>query len=432
MNKKTDYKKIVVWLLTVILSAIYIFAGNRYMSRDLDIMGFSHATVKAVVTELSEYRKESVEAGVEYINYIQFFEAKLLSGEQKGEIIISRQDSDNYTIMNDRPVTPGDKIILYNLGEDDNPQWVFGSYARFDTMLVFAIIFFVLLIVFGRIKGLNTIISLAFTCLAIFMVFIPAVLKGENIYLWTCITCAFTIIMTLLLTNGATYKSLTTILGCSFGVAVAAGLTVFFDKIMHLTGILDEHSIYLQMLSSGVSIDLRGLIFAMVTIGAMGAVMDVAMDISSSLYEIRRHARTICFNELFKSGLRIGRDIMGTMANTLVLAYIGSSLCAVLLYITYSSSLLELLNRENIVVEIMNSLIGSTAILLTIPLTSIICGILYTDKDGSKHDFVPAENAEREDNCKDSGAYKVLEKGGRKKKRPGIFYYTGGGRQKKG
>ncbi len=420
-NKKTNSKQIWVWILTVGLSAFYIIIGNRYMSKDLDIMNLGTATVKAVVTELGEYREERVEAGAEYINYIQFFEAKVLSGKQKGEIFAARQDTDNYTNMNESPIKPGDKIILYNLGEEDAPQWVFGSYARFDTMAVFGIIFFVLLIVFGRMKGVNTIISMTFTCLAIFMVFVPAVLKGENIYLWSCITCIFTIVMTQLLNNGTTHKSLTTMLGCSFGVAVAALLTVFFDKVMHLTGILDEHSVYLQMLGSGVSIDLRGLIFAMVTIGAMGAVMDVAMDISSSMYEICRHVRSISFRELFMSGIRIGRDIIGTMANTLVLAYIGSSLCAVLLYITYSSSLLEFLNRENIVVEIMNALIGSTSILLTIPLTSIISGILFTDKDGSKHIFDEKSN----DSYEYAGMEKIPEKNTGNAEESRTFYYTG-------
>ena len=182
-------------------------------------------------------------------------------------------------------------------------------------LLILGGVFFLLLLVFGRMKGLNTIISLTFTVLAIFTVFIPSILSGYNIYLMSLVTCFFTIIMTLLITNGA-----------------------------------------------------------------MGAVMDVAMDISSSLYEIRLHARDIGFTSLVKSGIRIGRDVMGTMANTLVLAYIGSSLCSILLLITYSSSLRELLNRESIVVEILQALIGSTAILLTIPLTAMVCGVMYTQK----------------------------------------------------
>ena len=167
-------------------------------------------------------------------------------------------------------------------------------------------------------------------------------------------------------------------LGCFAGVIAAALVALVSDKIMHLTGFIDEHSVYLQVLGENTNpINLRALIFAMITIGAMGALMDVAMDISSSLYEVKRHAQSISDKELFRSGMNIGRDVMGTMANTLVLAYIGSSLCSILLKITYSNSLRELLNTESIVVELLNAIIGSLGILLTIPLTALVCAALY-------------------------------------------------------
>jgi uncharacterized membrane protein len=212
------------------------------------------------------------------------------------------------------------------------------------------------------------------------MVFVPSVLAGSNVYLMTALTCIFSIVTTLLITNGATAKSFTTILGCTFGVTMAAILAVYFDKSLKLTGLLDEHSIYLKTMGNGVEVDLRALIFAMIVIGAMGAVMDVAMDISSSLNELHVNAPHMKFLDLFKSGMTIGRDVMGTMANTLVLAYIGSSLCSILIYITYSSSLFELMNRENIVVELLQALIGSMAILLTIPLTTLVCCFMYTGR----------------------------------------------------
>jgi len=119
-------------------------------------------------------------------------------------------------------------------------------------------------------------------------------------------------------------------------------------------------------------------------VGSLGAVMDVAMDISSALYEIREHMERVSFHKFVRSGITIGRDIMGTMSNTLVLAYVGSSLSTVLLLTTYVTSMDELLNREIIIVELMQALIGSTAILLTIPLTAIVCGLIYSGKHERK------------------------------------------------
>ncbi len=386
-KKKADGRQILVWFITVLFSVVYVVVGNHIVSRDLDIFHTEGAyAARAIVMEMLDLETDSYEAGAVYEDSTQYFSARITSGDHKDEVVLAAQTFDNYTTYNvEEPVSVGDHVILYNYGTPQGrADFVMGGYERLQPNLIFLSVFFALLVLFGQLKGLNTIVSLSFTCLAVFAVFVPAVLAGYNIYFMTAVTCVFTIIMTLLITNGATYKSLTTILGCSFGVAVAGVLSHIFDGILRLTGVIDEHSIYLQYLSSGVVIDLKALIFAMIVIGAMGAVMDVAMDISSALYELHIQAPHLSFRELIMSGLRIGRDVMGTMANTLVLAYIGSNLCSILLLITYSSSLLELLNRENIAVELLQALIGSTAILLTIPLTSIVCSALYVGQKEKK------------------------------------------------
>ncbi len=387
---KEQTRQLTIWLATVIISCVLLFTGNRLAAKDLDIFNMQGAAaVKARVTEIGEYKSESytTDQNTTYENYAQIFYAEVITrGQFRGRTVQAEQTSDNYTNMNhEQPIKVGDKVMLYNYNASDyGSELVFGGYARLDGVLWLMGVFVVLLIVFGRIKGINTIVSLGFTCLAVFAVFVPSVLAGWNIYMMTALTCIYTIIMTLLITNGASTKSFTTMLGCAFGVAVAAVISGVFDKVLKLTGILDEHSVYLQYLQSGVTINLRGVIFAMIVIGAMGAVMDVAMDISSSLNELHERAPRLGFSELFKSGMNIGRDVMGTMANTLVLAYIGSSLCSILIYITYSSSLLELLNRENIAVEILQSITGSLAILLTIPLTTLVCCFVYTGGKAGK------------------------------------------------
>ncbi|MBR5731520.1 MAG: YibE/F family protein [Firmicutes bacterium] len=384
MRASKSTKKLMIWIITVVLSAVLIFLGNRLAKGDVHILDQTEITARARVTELSELVEEELEeAG--YSSKIQFFKAKLLTGSRKGEVVLAYQHIDSYTDTGERFVKAGDIVILYNYeyqsGFDD---WLFGSFARFDYILVLGIIFLVLIVIFGRGKGVNTIISLIYTCLAVFLVFIPGVLAGRNVYLLTVLICAFTIIMTLILTNGTTKKSVSTMLGCGAGVVAAAVITFISDRIMQLTGFIDEHSVYLQVMGEGgTPINLRALIFAMITIGALGAVMDVAMDIASSLYEIRRHAPQISSRELFKSGMNIGRDVMGTMANTLVLAYIGSSLCSILLKVTYASTLMELVNTENIVVELLNAIVGSMAILLTIPLTALVCCVTY--RPSGKH-----------------------------------------------
>ncbi|MCF0150486.1 MAG: YibE/F family protein [Firmicutes bacterium] len=383
--EKEQSRHALVWLATVALSLIFVLIFSRLATAKLDIFNDTEGfAVKARVLSIGDLDASVYETeAVTYENYTQYFQAEVLTkGRFQGQILEASQASDNFSTMTqEKAVSVGDKVMLYNYGGDANGEneWVFGGYARLDGVMILVWAFALLLILLGGIKGLNTIVSLALTCLVVFTVFVPSVMAGWNIYLMTALTCVYTIVMTLFITNGISQKSCTTILGCCFGVIVAAILSFTFDRLLRLTGMLDEHSVYLKQLTSGVSIDLNGVIFAMIVIGAMGAVMDVAMDISSSLYEVHLHAPDIDFYGLFRSGMNIGRDVMGTMANTLVLAYIGSALCSILLYITYSSSLLELLNRENIVVEILQSVTGSLAILLTIPLTTLVCCFVYTD-----------------------------------------------------
>ena len=376
-SKKSD-TKLAVWLVTVIISAVLLFAGNRLFSAKLDVLSDTEVSAKAKVTEMGELIDESID-GINFTARTQYFTARILSGPEKGKIVRAYQQIDSYTDTGERFVRVGDKVVLLNYGAMyGTDDWVFGNYVRFGYIIILGLIFLLLLLLFGRGKGVNTIISLAYTCLAVFCVFIPGVLAGFNVYLLTVLICVFTIVMTLILTNGTSTKSVATMLGCGAGVLAAGLLSCIFDRIMHLTGFIDEHSVYLQVLGEdGNPINLRALIFAMITIGAMGAVMDVAMDISSSLFEVKRNAPSISDIDLFRSGMNIGRDVMGTMANTLVLAYIGSSLCTILLKITYANSMLELLNTEGIIVELLNALIGSLAILLTIPLTALVSVAMY-------------------------------------------------------
>lgn len=392
------FRSFAAWCAAVLFSLVFIFVGNKTVTKDLDIFSMEGAYAeKARVVSIGEKVTDSysMSEDLQYDNSIQYFNAKILTGEFKGQEVLAAQTSDNYTISADADVSVGDKVMLYNYGTPEGEaDWVFGGYYRLDGLSVFGLIFCALLLFFGHVKGLNTLISLAFTCLAVFMVFVPSVLSGFNVYFMSSITCVYVIIMTLLITSGATAKALTTILGCTFGVVTAALLELLCEEAFRLTGVIDEHSIYLGYLESGVTVDLRSLIFAMVTIGALGAVMDVAMDISASLHELHYRAPDLPFRELYKSGITIGRDVMGTMANTLVLAYIGSGLCSILLLITYSGSLRELLNRENMTVEILQALIGSTSILLTIPITSLVCGFLYTNREFLKLEGFAAKEAE--------------------------------------
>lgn len=380
MHKQGKLRRALMWLIVVLLSLIIILIGSKLTTRSLDFFKFKgNSTVKAIVTSVGETKKISRNQGldkpIEDINVD--FKCKITGGKHKNEIVKARQiKSSSFAITEKvKLVEKGDKVLLVK-----NDGWEFVDYYRLDKIAILAMIFAAGLILIGLKKGINALVSLTFTALFVFCVFLPWIMNGYNIYLGIFVTCVFTIVMTLLLIEGATKKSLVTMLGCLAGTGMAALITYLANIFLHLTGMTDEHSIYITMLSSHKPIDLVGLVFAGIVVGALGAIMDVAMDISSSLNEIVMHVPDIKFFDLFRSGMRIGRDIMGTMANTLILAYIGSSLTDIMLLVTYSSSLMELANREVIIADMLQALAGSMAILLTVPFTVTLAGIVYLRK----------------------------------------------------
>lgn len=375
----------IVYIITVILSIIYIVVGNKIASENLTIFDQTaqQNVKKAVVTKIVDKVNTAEDIQIEgletFENWSITFEAEITNGDEKGQIVSAYQNINSMMPSDLKEVEVGDKVIILEETLDDAiAEWTLLEYNRSDALVVLGIIFLIIILIFGRIKGFNTILSLVFTVLSIFIVFIPAILSGKNIYIWSIITCVFITVMTLLIVNGANKKSLAAGIGCLGGVIVAGILTVIMDNIIKLTGYVDENSVYLVYLNEENPIDLKAIIFSSIIIGAIGAIMDVAVDISVALKEIADKVKDSSFHSIVKSGFTIGRDILGTMSTTLILAYIGSSLSVVLLLVAYNSSLTYLFNREMIVVEILQALVGSLGILFTIPLTSIICGILYT------------------------------------------------------
>nr|WP_245156590.1 YibE/F family protein [Clostridium aminobutyricum] len=267
------------------------------------------------------------------------------------------------------------------------------DFNRLAELKWLAAAFAVLLLIFGRSKGFRTIISLVLTCSTIFFVFIPAVLSGFNIYVCSIATCLFITFMALLIVQGPNTKSLAAALGCCGGLFVVSTLTIMMSEILRLSGLIDEDSLYLLYLDAKDPIHLKAIIFAAITIGAMGAILDIAVDIAASLREVHEHAHKKSIHQTIKSGITIGQDIVGSMSNTLILAYIGSSLSVILLLLIHSGSLQDLMNSELIVVEILQALAGSIGILFTIPLTSISCGFLYNNSKAVK-ETLPSEIGE--------------------------------------
>ncbi len=385
-------KKAIVLSITVLISVIVIAVA--YFAVD------GSSAYETVGSGLEYFRaevQEIIRIDESEMSYDIIFSAKIKSGDRRGETVRATQNVIIGDIQNARDVSVGDDVLVFSGGTQEE-MWFFGQHVRSDMLVILAIAFVVCLIWFGHGKGVKTLVSLVLTVAAVFAVLVPAVINCRNIYFWALFVALYIVFMTLAIVNGLSRLSLCAMLGCIGGVLISALLVTVSDSVMRLTGIVDESSIYLLYIGNGGTVDLRAITFAAIIIGAVGAVMDVAVNIAASLHEIAVKVRRPSFSELVRSGITIGRDIVGTMSNTLILAYIGSSLACLMLYVSNNGdSLLNLFNREHIVVEVLKILVGSLGILMTLPMTTVISAFFYSRDEYALTLDALNDNTEEED-----------------------------------
>lgn len=377
---------VAVCILILAVSYIAVTDGNNSFYAERDGALYLRARVTKIEDTVEEYGGNG-----ELLSSDTVFRAEISSGKMKGETVTAYQNYSSYTPFNPKTVEVGDSVIVAHFDGVEN--WNFIDFVRSDAILILALLFGLLLILFGGKKGVKTVLSLTLTVLAVVFVFMPAILLGGNIYFWAVAVCVYIIVMTLVITGGLSPMSLAASVGCIGGVLASLALTFITDYFIHITGNADPHSIYLIHIGKGL--DLRALIYASIIIGSVGAVMDVAVDISASLKEITVKLKNPTKGELFRSGLNIGRDVIGTMSNTLVLAYMGGSMCSLLLYFYNNwANAVYLFNIEIIIVELLKILVGSIGILLTLPLTALVSAWIYTRENMRAHILSEADMAE--------------------------------------
>ena len=274
----------------------------------------------------------------------------------------------------------GDRVLV-QLTEDDEGNVIatVQDVAREKYIILMFIVFLVSIILVGGKKGVKAIVALILTIIIIYTVLIKGVFEGKDAILYSIIASMLTIIATFLVIGGANKKILTAALGTLGGVISAGLMALIFNNLAKMTG-ASEDAIQLTVNIANINFQFRDLLFSGIVIAALGACMDVGMSIASSLDEIKMKNPEITWQELFKSGMNIGRDVIGTMTNTLILAYVGGSMTLILLFMASDLSLLEILNKETIAEQIISALAGSMGVVYTVPITSFVYSILNKDQ----------------------------------------------------
>ena len=375
--KNTLFQQVVTALLSVVFILIAALFCKYTPAASTDET-FEKAKVVEIIAERAEENVHNKTATT------VIFSAEITSGEFKGQTFNMTQLLDEMSPPVPKKVSPGDNILVIYQEPEDSSGLISGwSYAGSNHILGVALLvagFLAMILVIGRSKGVATIISLLLTVWAVFSLYIPAVLLGQNIYTWTIIVTFFVIVSSLCILNGWNKKTLCSVVGNAGGILASGILAFFINRAFGITGILDQDYLFLTMLEGGVSINLPALIWGGILIGSLGAVMDVSMSLSSAMYELSTQIDKPTFKQLVVSGMNIGRDAIGTMTNTLILAYVGGSLATILLFAAYTQDIALLLNYEMLLVEIIQAVVGSIGILLAVPITVFFSAWIFLKK----------------------------------------------------
>lgn len=301
----------------------------------------------------------------------QYIKAIILEGEYAGRHVQIQHMPARYSIY-DFNLEKGHRIFVeaYLTPEGRLEGKILGIDREFY-IVRFAFVFLIILLIIGGIKGLRSFVALVLTGFIIVSVLIPMILDGHTPLFATMISSVIIIVVGFLIINGFSRKCAAAILGTTSGVIFAAIFAEFFSGLTSITGATDQEIIY-YIAERGISVDFAGLFVSGVLIGSIGVTMDVSMSVTSIVFELKKRSPRIKYHQLVSSGMNVGKDMIATMVNTLVLAYAGASMPLFLLFVNIGMPIDYILNTEIISAEIIRSLSGSVALILTIPLTSLI------------------------------------------------------------
>lgn len=373
-------KKFLILLFSLFVFTLPTFADTNNPDMEL--------TSESGVVENVQYEDTpSLQQGDNSVK--QIVKVKVLTGKYKG----LERDIDNMLTGNpayDIPLKKGDHVVLHvekntpNVVSSDDLDFFIADLKRDNTLIFITAFFFICLVIVGRKKGVASLISIAATICLMFFVLMPLILHGFSPIIAAVLVSVLSTIITVYLVGGFNAKSTSAVVGTMLSLIFAALLSMSVIYYARLTGFAGEENMFLY--SAHTTLNFKGILAASMIIAALGALMDTSVSIASTINEIYETNKSLTIKQLFISGMNVGRDIIGTMSNTLILVYLGSSLSLVLL--ANNIDMQKFFNLNQVATEISSALIGSIAILMCVPITAIISAYLIKhQKQNEEFDF---------------------------------------------
>lgn len=362
-------------VLTVLVFVFFIINNTRdNVKKDLE--------VKAEVLEVDD--SNIVSNGIASIGN-QTLMIEVLDGDYKGEkfyadnLLLGQLEMDNYYQV-------GDKIIAALL-IDKNSGAVRSVKAidmfRQNNIIIMFSIFTILLVLFAKTVGIKALFSFVASLYIIWNFLVKRILEGNDPIFTAVLTLLILSAIIIFSVAGLTKKGISAFLGTIIGLLITTVLTLVFGKEMGLMGMTQAYSMSV-LINGNLNLNMLEIFYAAIIIGASGAAMDIAMDVSASMKEIVEKKPEISEKELIKSGFNVGSAVIGTMTTTLLLAYSGGYLTLLMLFMTKNSSFLRIINLKIVSAEIMRTLIGSIGLVIVAPITALIAGNIYKFSNNKK------------------------------------------------
>ena len=382
MNKiKLNWKKIAAVVVMAVVYLAVLIVCNDIDKKEM-VSTDGRTFEKAVVTEITKdnlYEDGSRAGNQEVI-------LRINSGELKGQEVEATSPDG---MLFGATCEVGMKVIAIVSISDGNNLVTVYSQDRSMAIYGFAAFFVLCVCLVGGWKGFKSILSLAFTGVTILFILFPLMYRGYSPILMSVIICTIATIFSMMMIGGLSTKTAAATIGTVFGVIASAVAAMVFGHFAGISGynVSDiENLIYVQQVTS---IKVGELLFSGIIISALGAVTDVGVSVASTIQEIHQTDPNLGKRKLFLSGIHVGRDMMGTMVDTLILAYVGTALSTLVTNYAYDLSYNQLINSNNIGIEIMQSLAGSLGIVLAVPITALVAVELIYRKPKNAENVIP-------------------------------------------
>ncbi|MBQ6701132.1 MAG: YibE/F family protein [Oscillospiraceae bacterium] len=375
MNNKNTVILLLVCAVIFILG--YHFASPE-KEKEVSVSEYSEYE-KAKITQILMDSTEQDEASDGGWRGEQLMLAEVLTGQYAGKTL---QVSNFVGPLYGVPLEEGDgAVIVISTYADGSFIGTVYEFDRFVPLIVVVAVFLAAAILVGGKTGIKSLVGLVVTFASLFFILLPALIKGAPTLPTVFAVCAYIAVVSLAILGGVQKKTVCAMLGTISGTALAMLFGIFAQNLARIDGLrVPDVEPLLQLRQTGTPIGLSGLLVGGIIISALGAVMDVTMGISSSLSEVSSANPELGQKELFRSGMNIGRDMVGTMTNTLILAFLGSSFVLILYLYSIGLSKHQLLSSSYLSIEVISGISSSIGVILSIPITAFITAKAFSKK----------------------------------------------------